>query len=255
MKKYLLLTLYSVLHNGRNRKEVIIRSFFFLVILYIFSKLWEATQFSNHANPQSMIWYLSVTELIILASPSIQVEIENDIRSGDIVYQLLKPVNYLGIKISESLGSFFFRFAGLLLISVPFCIYISSYIPSPHILFVTYLSAALAGVVFLLFHMIIGLLAFKLQDSSPIYWVWQRSSFLFGGLLIPLDFYPGYLKTAAHFLPFASLLYSPAHLIMEFSPMNFLLTIAGLLFWGCVAFLLMLKLYTKMLKSLKVNGG
>lgn len=246
---------YSLLHNGKNRKEIFVRSSFFLAILYIFSKLWQATEFSNAANQQSMIWYLSVTELIVLSIPLIQVDIENDIRSGDIVYQLLKPINYLWLKISDCIGAFLFRFTVLMLIAIPFCAYLSDFIPPLHILFAVYLIAGMAGLVFILFHTTIGLLAFKLQDSTPIFWVWQRCSFLFGGLVIPLDFYPSYLKTASYFLPFASLLYGPARLIFEFNAENFLIVLGGLLFWGLIALFLASGLYIRMLKSLKVNGG
>jgi ABC-2 type transport system permease protein len=202
-----------------------------------------------------MIWYLSVTELIVLSIPLIQIDIENDIRSGDVVYQLLKPIHYLWLKISECIGAFLFRFTVLMLIAIPFCTYLSGSMPPIHILFAVYLTAGLAGLVFVLFHTTIGLIAFKLQDSTPIFWVWQRCSFLFGGLVIPLDFYPSYLKIASYFLPFASLLYAPARLIIEFNTKNFLIVLGGLLFWGLIALFLATRLYIRMLKSLKVNGG
>jgi len=246
---------YSLMHNGKNRKELFVRSSFFLAILYIFSKLWQATQFSDATNQQSMIWYLSVTELIVLSVPLIQVDIENDIRSGDVVYQLLKPINYLWLKISDCIGSFLFRFTVLMFIAIPFCTYLSGSIPPLPILFTTYLTAAIAGLVFILFQTTIGLLAFRLQDSTPIFWVWQRCSFLFGGLVIPLDFYPSYLKTTAYFLPFSSLLYGPGRLILSFNIENFLIVLGGLLFWGSFALFLANWIYTRMLKAFKVNGG
>lgn len=243
------------MHNGKNQKELFLRASFFLAILYIFSKLWQATQFSDAENQQLMIWYLSVTELIVLSVPLIQVDIENDIRSGDVVYQLLKPMNYLWLKISEYIGSFLFRFAALMLIAIPFCAYLSGFIPSFFILFATYLTAAIAGLIFILFQTTIGLLAFKLQDSTPIFWVWQRSSFLFGGLVIPLDFYPSCLKITAYFLPFASLLYGPGRLILSFNVENIFIVLGGLLFWGSFALFLANWIYIRMLKALKVNGG
>jgi ABC-2 type transport system permease protein len=255
LKKYFLILFYSFLHNGKNRKEILVRSLFFITILYIFSKLWQATQFSSASNPQTMIWYLSVTELIVLSIPLIQVDIENDIRSGDIIYQLLKPINYLGLKIFECIGAFLFRFIVLTLISIPFCTFLSGYTPPLSLLCSVYLIAGVSGLVFILFHMTIGLLAFKLQDSSPLFWVWQRCSFLLGGLVIPLDFYPTFLRKIAFFSPFASLLYAPARLIIELNVEKVLFVLAGLLFWGSIALFLASWLYSRMLKSLKVNGG
>lgn len=255
MKKYFLMTLYSLFHNGKNRKEIFVRSLFFIAILYIFSKLWQATQFSNQANQQLMVWYLMITELITLSIPLIQVDIENDIRSGDVVYQLLKPVNYLWLKISDSIGAFFFRFFTLMLIAIPFCTYLSGTFPSILFLTASLLTAVLAGLVFILFQTAIGLSAFKLQDSTPLFWIWQRSSFLFGGMLLPLDFYPWYLKSISFCLPFAALLYSPARLILDFNIEFFFIAIGGIFFWGFIAMILSRCLFFSLLKSLKINGG
>lgn len=255
MKKYFSIFLYSFIHSGINKKEILIRSSFFLVILYIFSKLWQATQFSNGTNQQMMVWYLSITEIIVLSVPIIQVEIENDIRSGDIVYQIIKPIDYLWFKISEYIGSFLFRFITLILLAIPFCVYLSGNIPSIQALFTAYLCAGISGIILIIFHLAIGLSSFKIQDSSPIFWIWQRSAFLFGGLIIPLDFYPSYLKVFSFCLPFASLLYGPARLIFEFSFSNILTTFSALLFWGIFSLVFTKVLYKKMLKALKINGG
>lgn len=246
---------YSLMHNGKNRKEILIRSMFFLVILYIFSQLWAATRFSDPDAQRSMIWYLSVTELIVLSVPFIQIDIENDIRSGDVVYQLLKPIHYLWLKICDSIGAFFYRFCILIGISIPFCFWLSGFIPPASSLFLSYFLGAFAGMVLILCQTAIGLLAFKLQEATPVFWIWQRCSFLFGGLLIPLDFYPYYLQVASRFFPFPYLLYGPARMVLSFEKGKFLMILGGILFWGAVALFLSYWLYARMLKSIKINGG
>jgi ABC-2 type transport system permease protein len=255
LKKYFSLIFYSFLQNGKNRREIAVRSSFFIVILYIFSKLWGATQFSHADMQHMMLWYLSITEVIILSVPLIQVDIENEIRNGDVVYHLLKPINYLWLKISDCIGAFLFRFMALSLIAIPFCAYMSGILPPLFNLLITYLAALIAGVVFIFFHACIGLLAFKLEDSSPIFWIWQRSSFLFGGLILPLTYYPSYLKTASYFLPFASLLYGPARLILECNGPSVISAIVGLVFWAIVGLLLSHWLFSRMVRALKINGG
>lgn len=249
MKKYFLILFYSFLHNGKNRKEICIRSLFFIAILFIFSKLWEATG----SGFESMIWYLSVTEMILISVPFVQVDIESAIRTGDIVYHLTRPIHFLWIKVFECMGAFLFRFLVLLLVSIPFCAYLSGYVLSFSTLILAYTMAILAGIVFILFHVSIGLLSFQLHDATPVFWIWQRCSFLFGGLLIPLNYYPHGLKTASYFLPFASLLYNPGRLIFDRSFVW--MALAGLIFWGVMAVFLAQALYHRGLKSLKVNGG
>lgn len=246
---------FSVVHNGSNHKEIIVRSLFYMVILYIFSNLWQLTQFANPADKQLMVWYMAVTEMIILSVPLVQVDIENDIRSGDVVYQLLKPVNYILLKLSDSLGALIFRFLVLSLITIPLSAYLSGMMPPLFELGLTLAAAFLASCVFVLYHIMIGLTAFKLQDSSPIFWIWHRSGFLFGGLLLPLEYYPLILQKISPFLPFAALMYKPAHLIMHFSFYEYATVLAGLLFWGAAGMVCMNALYQCMLKSLRVNGG
>ena len=36
----------------------------------------------------------------------------------------------------------------------------------------------------------IGLSAFMVEDVSAFMWIYQKLAFIFGGMLIPLDFYP-----------------------------------------------------------------
>lgn len=255
MKKYFLLTWFSFLHNSKNRNEVLIRSAFFLAILFIFSKLWEITPFLDPENKQLMIWYLAVTETIVLAVPMIQVDIENDIRTGDIVYHLIKPTRYLTLKISEHIGSFFFRYLLLCMLSFPFCLFLSQITPSLTNLFFAFLMGTTSGLVIILFQICIGLSAFSLHDATPIFWLWQRGSFLFGGLLLPLDYYPTFLQKIAIYLPFSSLIYAPAHLVLHFSFQSCINVFLKIGIWSTVAFLCSNVLYFQMLRRLKVNGG
>jgi ABC-type uncharacterized transport system permease subunit len=60
----------------------------------------------------------------------------------------------------------------------------------------------------------IGLLAFWLQDVSPVYWVWQKLMFVLGGLMLPLDLYPSVVQRAAEFTPFPVLLAGPASFVV-----------------------------------------
>lgn len=249
------MTFFSLLHNGKNHREILIRSLFFIVILFIFSKLWLVTDTTNIFDRHMMVWYIAITEIIILSLPQIQVDIENEIRNGDIVYYLFKPVSYLSIKITETLGAYLFRFLALTIIAIPYCIYMSGIHPPLVQLFISLILALIAGFIFIIFHAVIGLTAFKIQDATPIFWLWQRSSFLFGGMLLPLDFYPWYLQSISYCLPFAALLYAPARLVLSFSTESLITTLFGLFFWAIVGISLLIWLYGVMLKTLRINGG
>lgn len=255
MSRTLLIVSRFFLHHKRNQKEIVIRCLFYLVILFIFSRLWQATAFAEPAQSRGLLWYLAVTELIVMAPPPIQVEIEADIRSGDIVYQLIRPIDYLWLKVAEASGACLFRFLALMVAGLPWCALLAGQAPPPGPLLASLTTALLAALVFVLFQALIGLSAFLLQDPAPCYWLWQRASFIFGGMLLPLDFYPELLRKLTLMLPFASLLYAPAKLVMAFSWTGFLVTLAAILIWGLVAAWLAHAFYLKLLAALKINGG
>ena len=60
----------------------------------------------------------------------------------------------------------------------------------------------------------IGLLAFWLEDVSPVYWVSQKALFVLGGLMLPIELYPDFIRRAAAFTPFPSVLAGPASFVL-----------------------------------------
>jgi ABC-2 type transport system permease protein len=61
----------------------------------------------------------------------------------------------------------------------------------------------------------IGLLTFWLHDVSPVYWVSQKLLFVLGGLMLPLEVYPGVIQRIAAFTPFPALLAGPASFMLS----------------------------------------
>ena len=64
------------------------------------------------ADPRALVWYLAVTEWILLSAPPIHIEIQEAIRRGDVVYRLGRPVSYVGAEFAEGLGLLAVRRAG-----------------------------------------------------------------------------------------------------------------------------------------------
>lgn len=67
------------------------------------------------------------------------------------------------------------------------------------------LSAVLAALPNLVFCALIGLCAFFLEDTSPVYWLCEKLSFAFGGPMFPLDLYPDPMLALGGALAVASL--------------------------------------------------
>ena len=101
----------------------------------------------------------------------------------------------------------------------------------------------------------IGLSAFLVEDVSAFMWIYQKLAFLFGGMLIPLDFYPGWLQVIARALPFASMTYGPARLFVTPTTELFVSVITLQIVWIVILGLMLTLAYRRGVAYLTVNGG
>jgi ABC-2 type transport system permease protein len=231
------------------RGEVLFRGFFYIAILLIFSRLWQAM---GHGS--SYVWYIALTEWIVLSMPLISVEIEDDIRRGDIAYAIARPVSYLRVKVAEGLGNGLVRLAMLGGLGGA-AAWLLTGTPPPKGLLLCLPLGAFAFSLLVVTQVAIGLLAFWIGDTQPFFWVWQKLLFVFGGLMFPLEVYPEWLRDAAYFTPFAPLLHGWARLAFDPDPALAARTAVLLVAWGAVLSVLVAWLYRRALAVMDVNGG
>jgi ABC-2 type transport system permease protein len=238
---------------------------FYALILAIYSRLWQVVLGGSSVSPlgdrapgpsaASYVWYLAVTEWIMLAQPRVYLEIEADVRSGDVAYQLSRPLSYVGAKLSAALGELALR--GLVLGASGLVLgrLFSGEWASAEGLASALLVGALAGVVMLLAHVAIGLSAFWLHDVTPIFLIWQKLSFVLGGLMLPIGIYPDWLRVIAEHTPFAALLYGPGQLVMQGGAENVLRLSFTLAAWGALFLLGVVLLERRARRNLCLHGG
>ncbi|HET7542517.1 MAG TPA: ABC-2 family transporter protein, partial [Polyangiaceae bacterium] len=199
------------------RVVILGRAAFYAVLLVIFARIWKIVGDKGALGSfgrVDLVWYLALTELIALSIPPVHLEIEADIRSGNIVYLLTRPISYFWMCFAQGLGTLLVRMAVLCPFGFSVALALGRELPRGG--FSALLAGALAAVgaatLSLLFYAIIGLSAFFIEDTSPVQWVWQKLSFVFGGLMFPLDVYPRAMQRVASFTPFPSLLYAPGRI-------------------------------------------
>src|SRR5688572_17478104 len=85
--------------------ELLGRVVFFVLILGVFSAVWRAVAETGSVarNPNEMLWYLAMTEWVVMAVPQIFVQMEDDIRRGDVAYQIARPASWLGSRFAHGL--------------------------------------------------------------------------------------------------------------------------------------------------------
>jgi ABC-2 type transport system permease protein len=102
---------------------------------------------------------------------------------------------------------------------------------------------------------LIGLCAFALEEVSPVDWIYQKLVFTIGGMFIPLDIFPDWLRAIADWLPFKYLVYAPARTFVRFDAGFFSESLAGVSLYILLVFALLTLLYARGARRLAVNGG
>lgn len=254
---YLAAARLAARNQASGRSEAIGRAVFLGALLVIFSQLWRHVPLEGSGtDAKTLLWYLAVTEWVLLSVPPVHTDLERDLRSGDIAYMLPRPVSYLGFRVAESLGIVAVRLAILGVVAAGLAFVLAGGLPAhPEGL----LGAAALGVLATALGVVagaaIGSTATWVVDVSPVYWIWQKAAFVLGGLVLPLHLYPGWLQALAKWTPFSAYLNGPARSL--FSPAADAVLATGLVLVGWIAVfgLLATWLHRRSLRILDVNGG
>jgi ABC-2 type transport system permease protein len=196
--------------------EVIYRTSFIAIILYIFMRLWTVVYEGTGKDRfggltlRQMLWYLVITEALYMSAPRVASEIDEDVRTGRLAVHLIRPLSYAGGHLSRAMGDRVVRFAVNLLVgAVIACVLVGPiHVSLPGIaMFLIVLPSA-----FLLDFLgmfTIGLCAFWLESTSGLALIYTRTVMMFGGMFLPLAVYPAVLQPVLRLLPFASMISAP----------------------------------------------
>lgn len=242
--------------------DALSRAFFIVIIMIVFVQLWRSVyegrgsaEIAGFTLAQT-IWYLLIAEVMELGKVRHDMRISNEVKDGSIAYTLIRPYNYLGYHFFNGLGELVIKMALVFLLGLPIVVWSAGGPPVrlihlPPILLV----ATLAIIIDFLIFSIIGLLAFVTEDVSSFRLIYQKLVFILGGLMLPLDFLPGWLQPTARFLPFNLTTYAPARLFVAFNWPQFRQFVALQLLWiALIAAILWLQ-YRWATRRLEINGG
>lgn len=252
--KYLSVLVTALRQRVLERATLVGRIAFYCIVLMIFSRLWQAVTPPDRAWAD-YVWYLAVTEWIMLSQPSLHLDIEADVRSGDVTYHMGRPISYVGSKLAEGAGELALRLPVLGLCGLLFARWFSGEWPRVDGLLLAVPVGLLASVFLLLSYAAIGLCAFWVHDVTPAYFIWQKLAFLLGGLMLPLSIYPGWLQTIALHTPFAAALYGPGQLIMHGDAALALRLSCELLGWITLAASVVFWLERRGRRAITLHGG
>lgn len=164
-------------------------------------------------------YYLLVAFLALTLNHYLEFSIGfRDIKLGGLVKYLVKPISYLGYNFAGSNG---WKTVRVLFAILPYSLLIFIFRQYLDIS-ITFSSAvavvifaAIAYVTIFYYKFLLGISSFwVIENYGLVNFFWMVQALL-SGLLIPVDFFPSWLRTISWFLPFRFFYYFPVKLILE----------------------------------------
>jgi ABC-2 type transport system permease protein len=259
--KYLAVVRTQVLYGLAYPADLAGRSIAIALFLWIFFHLWRAAYATTGQQTiaglslRDTLWYLMLAEAIALSRPRLSGAIAEAVRSGSIAYQLHRPCSFLLYQAGMAVGDSSLRLAANLLAGGGLVWLLVGPPPDPRAWPLVLVAILGAWALDCCLSAGIGLLAFVTEEIAAFEWIYSKLLMTLGGLLIPLDFYPDWLKDVAMHLPFAYTLYGPARAFVGPGILAFGALFVGQAIWLAGLGTLVWLCYRRALRWLNVNGG
>ncbi|MDR3615621.1 MAG: hypothetical protein P4L53_18825 [Candidatus Obscuribacterales bacterium] len=241
--------------------EVVSRLLFLVVILYIFLRLWQMTYAQLGTSElggltvAQMLWYLTFTEALAMSGPRVSQLVDEDVRTGAIAVQLLKPFSYPLYRLSTNIGERVVRFViNLLCGAIVSLSFVGPLTIDWFILPLSTLTILLAFAIDFLAQFCIGLGAFWLEDTSGLLLIYSRLTMILGGLLMPIELFPEILQKLAHALPFWTV-YGVAKILVKGQLLPALYLVAAQTLTISLLMLVATLIYSLAMRRVASHGG
>ncbi len=244
------------------RGEYLLRCLTLVLVLYVFTVLWRtvygvtgATVIEGFALPD-MLWYLVITESIIFARPRLAGRMDAEVKSGSLAYTLARPYSYVWFHYAQTLGEAAAR--GLLSFCVGGAVVGMLVGPPPfHVANLGIFAVVLwlGSSIDFMFSLAVGLLAFWVEETGPFAFIQERLLMLLGGMMLPLEIFPGFLRSIAAWLPMSMIIYAPARLLVGAQTLQPGRIVITQLAWLAISALTCALVFRAGVRRVNVNGG
>ena len=192
---------------------------FYLVVTSVLATLWRAAASAAPGNLVvgysgiALTWYVVTSELTT-CSLNIRLieEIGDEIASGSIAVEMLRPVRVIGVRLASETGRGLARLVVLAPAGVLLALVAAGAPPNAAGLALAIPSLVLAIACNVACQHAVAAVAFWLRDARSSWFIYQKAVFIVGGMLLPLQVLPDGLRDVAFALPFMAMAYAPARL-------------------------------------------
>ena len=229
------------------------------VFYYIWMAIYKTDALINGISKEQIVTYVILSRILYTQVTSGFIpRIGRKVHTGEITMDLLKPMDFQLFMFFGRVGDFISFFV---MTAVPILIICALFfgMQAPlnawtSICFLLSLLMAIAVSFFVEYW--IGLLTFYTNYSWGLQTLQEALVSLFSGALIPLTFFPGWLRTITDFLPFQQMSYSPISIYLGIvKGTQVLEVLAFQLLWIIILWFLSRLFYSFAIKKITVQGG
>lgn len=217
MKKYFAVISNSLKKNLAYRANSFIMMFStlfsFAVLFYFWSSIYrQGNQIGTYSLSEIISYYIFITIFELLFSAGVSWEIGYEIKNGQIINNILRPIGYLEYKFSQLIGNFLHRLMFFLPVIVAVIFFLRNFLTHPQAesdyVFLALLVFAAFALNFLIYF-IVGMLAFWVIDTTGFFFACLVIVSFMQGQWMPLDLLPKWFAELGNFLPFKYLFFVP----------------------------------------------
>jgi ABC-2 type transport system permease protein len=263
MKKYLYIYKTKLMTDLQYTFDLLLGFVGYIIHIFIFLNLWQyiysnPKELINGYSMSQMIWYVIITEILwsALGGRNLSKKISNDVKSGNITYNINKPYNYIEYSLFNHLGLATLKLFLLTVIGMILGFIFLGGFPSLSTVQIAaiILTGVLATIISTLLIIFLGLISFFIEDASPFYWIYSKVILVLG-TVFPIEYFPKVMQPFLKLSPIYVVSYGPAKLFVDFNNQEFIKIIIAQVIYLIFGFIICHLIYKKGVKKLNVNGG
>ena len=200
------------------RGGVAVSILFYALVVSVLAGVWRVAAAANGGavvgySAVALTWYIATSEATTLALNVRMIDdLGTDISTGAVAVEMLRPASVLGLRVATELGRALPRLGGIAVVGSALATVTAGAPPHWGALGLAVPSIGLALAANVVAQHAFAASAFWLRSAGTAWYLYQKTVFVLGGMLIPLEVFPGWLETTTRYLPFRAMAYAPARL-------------------------------------------
>lgn len=221
MRKYLVVFRLSIVNALMYRANLLAGFASYTMFILVFFCLWRTIYASGGMDGLTLnqiVWYLCITEIVSFgANTRIYGVVAEEVKTGAIAYQLLRPYGYIGYQFAQSMGPAVVNTCLFSLIGAALGFIVAGPIKGYQAWTILpgLFSLSLGIALFFFAQLSIALLAFFIEEPGGLNLILSKCVMMLG-TFIPVDFLPEGMRRVVKCLPFSYMSWAPARLLVGF---------------------------------------